>query len=262
MRAIIAAMDGVLQPPSVTAFDAAASVASLLVYLAVALAAIARAPRDARARTFLAVAVPSASVYALSPAEWWKGSGVYTPAVVALAAAAFAIGGIALLHFTQVFPDRRPWILRHFSWMAAAYALLPPQVAAIVWMLGSLMAPIVASDSAAGGMGAVSVGLSVLVLMLIPALLIVAVVVPLAGVMSLYKSWQEARADGRERERRATLWMLISQLGGGVLAVLVLPVLSFIGIGPLWSQLIAALTYAFALLLPIAFYRYTVSTSA
>jgi hypothetical protein len=257
-------MDGMLQPPSATAFDAAASLVSLLVYLGVACAALARAPRDVRARSFLAIAVASAVPYALSPLQWWKGIGVYSPMVIALASAAFAAGAAALFHFTQVFPQRRPFIARHFLWVALAY-LVPVPVWGLAWSVGKMFAGAVTTGS--GGLGAVSPELSaelaiVLLVLVIPALLLVGVLLPVAGLLSLVKSWREAKFDGRRRDRSATLWMLVSQLGGGVLAILVLPMLHLIGVGPPWSVMIAALSYGFALLLPLAFAGYALSISA
>ncbi|HEY2432678.1 MAG TPA: hypothetical protein VGI12_08380 [Vicinamibacterales bacterium] len=248
-------MEGMLQPPSASAFDAAASIVSLLVYLGVAVAAVWKTPADTRARAFLAVAVASGIPYALAPLQWWKGPGLYTPGVIALAATAFAVGGLALFHFTQVFPAQRPWIAAHGRWITAAYAALPLPVAALSWGVGAVLMPMAAS--AGGDTGAVSLATGLLLIGLtIPLILLVGVLLPCAGVLSLVKSWQEAKANGRERERSATFWMLVSQLGGGVLAVLVLPMLHLIGIGPPWSMLIAVLTYAFALLLPASFFRY------
>ena len=253
-------MNGLLQPPTVTAFDAAASIVSLLVYLAVALAAFAKAPRDARARTFLGFAAASAVPYALSPLQWWKGDAAYTPVVIALTSTAFAVGGVALFHFTQVFPAQRPFAARHFGWIAAAYLALPPPVAVVAWAAGWIATSSLAY-TAGGGPAAESVGVSVGVLLLaIPLLLVVGVLLPFAGVLSLVKSWREARDGGRERDRSATAWILISQLGGGVLSVLVLPMLHLVSIGMPWSMIIAALAYAFALLLPLAFARYMFST--
>jgi hypothetical protein len=251
-----------LQPPSATAFDAVASALSLLIYLAVAVAAVVRGPGTAPARAFVAVAIASAVPYALSPLQWWKGSGVYTPAIIALTSTAFALGGVALFHFTQVFPRRRPFAAAHFGWIAAAYAVLPLPVAGIAWTLAGVFVSFNSVSTGSGGLGAVSAGGTVVALLLtILLLLVVGVLLPLAGVLSLVKSWREATQDGRERDRAATLWMLISQLGGGVLAILVLPMLHLIGVGPPWSVVIAALSYAFALLLPLAFARYTFSTS-
>lgn len=249
-------MDGLLQPQSTTVFDAAASALSLTVYLAVAIAALARAPRDVRARTFLAVALTSAVPYALSPLQWWKGTAVYTPAIIAATAVSFALGSAALFHFTQVFPRRRPWIRAHATWLVAAYALPPAPIATIAWFVGTVTQQVAALDAAgSGGLGAVSdTGLiAIVVLLSVPLVVLVGVVLPFCGVLSLFKSWQEAKQDGNEPARLVTLRMLISQMGGGVLAVLVLPLLHLIGVGPPWSAVVAALTYACALIMPLAY---------
>lgn len=249
-------MDGLLQPPSATAFDAAASALSLTVYLVVAIAGLGRAPRDARARTFLAVALTGAVPYALSPLQWWKGTAVYTPAIIAATAVSFALGSAALFHFTQVFPRRRPWILAHTTWLAAAYVVPLVPVAALAWFVGQVTQQVAALDTAgSGGLGAVSdAGLiAILMLAAFPLVVLVGVVLPFCGVLSLFKSWQEAKKEGNAPARVATLRMLISQMGGGVLAVLVLPLLHVIGVGPPWSAVIAALTYGFALIMPLAY---------
>jgi hypothetical protein len=252
-------MDGMLQAPAATAFDAVSSVVSLIVYLAVALAAFARAPRDVRARTFLAVALASAVPYALAPLQWWRGDAVYRAPVIALTAAAFAAGAVALFHFTQVFPARRPFVTMHSLWIAAAYVVLPLPAGALAWGVTALLAP--AATSGSGGLDAVSVEPAVAFLLLVvAAILVVGMLLPVAGVLSLVRSWREARDSGRERDRSATLWMLVSQLGGGVLAILVLPMLHLVGIGPPWSVAIAVLSYLFALLLPVAFARYALAT--
>ncbi len=237
-----------LQPPSATAFDAVASALSLVVYVAVALAAIARAPGDARTRAFLAVALASAVPYLLSPLQWWKGNGVYTPMAIALTTTAFAIGSVALFHFTQVFPRRRPWIRRYFPWLGAAYVALPAPVAAIAWIVAGFITP------AGGGLGAASdTAIAVALLMSIPIIFVVGIVLPFAGITSLFKSWQEAKKAGDEAARFATLWMVVSQLAGGVLAVLVLPLLHFVGISTAVATVVAAFTYLFALLMPLTF---------
>lgn len=248
-------MDALLQPQSATAFDAAASALSLMVYLAVAIAVVARTPDDIRARTFLAVALTSAVPYALSPLQWWKGNGVYTPAVIAATAVSFAIGSAALFHFTQVFPRRRPWIRAHVAWLVAAYVVPPVPLAAIAWFVGSLTQQFAALEATgSGGLGAVSDGLiAIVVLLALPMIVLIGVVLPFAGVLSLFKSWQEARNDDDSAARAATFRLLISQMGGGVLAVIVLPLLQLIRVGPPWSTIIAALAYAFALVMPLAY---------
>lgn len=248
-------MDSLLQPASATAFDAVAATVSLLAYLAVAIAALARAPRDARAQVFTAVAVTGVLPYALSPLQWWKGNAVYTAALVAATAVSFSIGGAALFHFTQVFPSRRPWIRAHPAWLVAAYVVPALPVAALAWIAGGLTAQMAGLDaSGSGGLGAVSAGASAMAMLLaLPVVFVVGIVLPFSAVMSLFNSWKEAKKTGDQPARLTTFWMLISQMGGGVLSVLVLPMLHLVGVGPLWATAIAALAYAFALLFPAAF---------
>src|SRR5689334_11798604 len=88
-RAIIAAMDRMLAAPAATAFEAVASLVSLAAYVGIATLALGRR-RDSSARVFLVVALTSAVPYVLSALQWWKGSGVYRPATIALTAAAFS----------------------------------------------------------------------------------------------------------------------------------------------------------------------------
>ena len=53
-------MDTLLLPPAATAFEMASALVSALLYLAVGIAALARAPRDIRARMFFLTALASA----------------------------------------------------------------------------------------------------------------------------------------------------------------------------------------------------------
>jgi hypothetical protein len=250
-------MEGMLQPLSVTAFDAVASLASLIVYLGVAFTMFARRPGDVRTRTFLVVALTSAVPYTLSLLQWRKGAGVYTPAAIALTAAAFAIGSAALFHFTQVFPTRRPWIRAHGRWLIAAYVLPVLPVALVAWVVGGLMIAMDVQSTGSGGLGAVSAGLpeALVILGAVPVIFFIGIVLPLAGVTSLFKSWQEAKLAQNEPARVTTFRMLVSQLGGGVLAILVLPLLHLVGVPPVLSTSFAALAYVFALVMPIAYYR-------
>ena len=246
-------MDGILQPPSVTMFDAVASAISLMVYLDTALIVLARRPREAYARVFLVVALTTSVPYAVTFLQWWKGAGVYTPPVIALMTAAFCIGSAALFHFTQVFPWRRPWIRAHGRWLVLAYAVPVIPVAPAAWILGTVLSAL-QSDAGSGGIGAVG-GLSEALILLasLPPFLFIGVVLPLAGIVSLVKSWKEAKETSNEPARKTTFWMLISQLAGGVLAILVLPLLRLAGVPPLWSTIFAGFAYAFALIMPYAF---------
>ena len=245
-----------LQPPSATLFDAVASLISLTAYIGVALAMLARRPRDSSARVFLVVALTSAIPYTLSALQWWQGSGVYTPVAIAITAASFSIGSVALFHFTQVFPWRRPWIGAYGRWLIAAYAVPVIPVAAMAWIVGSIMAAMQSEATGSGGLGAVSAGVSEAVVLLVglPLIFLIGVVMPFAGVMSLVKSWREAKKEGKEAARRTTFWMLVSQLGGGVLAILVLPLLHLAGVPTILSATFAGFAYAFALIMPLAYF--------
>jgi hypothetical protein len=108
--------------------------------------------------------------------------------------------------------------------------------------------------SGVSSLGAVSPGLvGISLLIALPAVFVVALAMPFGGLMSLFKSWQEAKLSGNEPARLTTVWMLVSQLAGGLLAVLVVPMLHLLGVGPRWAMVIAAFSYAFALLFPLTF---------
>jgi hypothetical protein len=242
-----------MQAPVATSFDAAAATVSLLAYLAVAIGAVVTAPNDSRARAFLALAASSAFGYAVSPLQWWRGSVAASRPVIAAAAVALALGAVVLFHFTQIFPRRRPWIRHHGRWLTAAYAALPPAVAVVAWNVASMFLP-AGGDDAVGAIGvSMDLTLALLVLLMLPLLFIAGMVLPFGGVMSLFKSWQEAKAAGDAAAQTTTFWMLMSQMAGGVLTIVVVPLLSFVGIRGVWATLIAALTYAFGLLMPATF---------
>jgi len=256
MRAIIAAMDGMLQPPSVTVFDAAASLVSLAVYVGAAILMLARRPRDSAARVFLVIALTSAVPYMLSAAQWWKGAGVYRPWTIALTAAAFSVGSTALFHFAQVFPWRRPWITAHGRWLIAAYVVPTVSVGAAAWVLTGILSQMQADappDQFAIASTAVPLVQWLVVMAALPAIFVVGVVFPLVGVTSLAFSWREAKARANEPARITAFWMLISQMGGGVLAVLVIPLLHVIGVSAPWPTIFGVLVYGFALIMPIAY---------
>ena len=245
-----------LQPAATTAFDAVAATLSSLAYLAVAFAVLSGARRDARAQVFMVIAATSALPYALSPLQWWKGSAVYGPRLLAATAVSFAVGSAALFHFSQVFPSRRPWIRAHRNWLIAAYTLPALPVAAIAWFVGGIVAQAAGLDvTGTGGLGAVVDGGAIVIAMLLalPVVFVVALVLPFASVMSLFTSWREAKQRADAPARVATFLMLVSQMGGGILSVLVLPMLHLVGVGAFLAVSIAALAYAFALLFPAAF---------
>jgi len=241
-----------------TTFDAWTGVASAALYLSVGLAAFARAPHDSRTRAFLTIAIASLTPYLLPAVAGRLGTGALLSVAAVATAGSLAVGSVALLHFTQVFPAPRPWIRSHGPWLAAAYLALP--VAAAIGT--SALLPVVAmmADAGAatgsGGLGAVGIGFGaslVVLVVLLPTIFVVGVVLPFAALLSLYKSWHEAKRDARDGARVTTLTILISQLAGGVLTILIVPLLHLLAPAGPWVTMAAALLFGFGLLFPIAF---------
>ena len=249
-------MDTVLGPPTATAFDAMSSLLSAGIYMIVALAALAHAPRDPRVRVFLATAVAGIAPYYVTAQVWALGAGAtFTKRTILVLALSLMIGSLALFHFTQVFPWRRPWIRAHARRLWVGYAIVPIAVA----LAGVLTPGFDALDAVgAGGFGAVSAG-GGLILMLaalavvLTLVFVLGLVVPFSGLLSLYKSWLVARVRGIEPARLTTQWMLISQMGGGVLTILIIPLLRLVAPSGPWVTIASALFLACALLMPLAF---------
>jgi hypothetical protein len=93
----------------------------------------------------------------------------------------------------------------------------------------------------------------VLLLVVVPLLFLIGLVVPFGALMSLYKTWNETKASGPESARITTFWILISQMAGGLLAILIIPLLRIVAPTGPWVTIAAALLFAFGLLMPIAF---------
>jgi len=92
----------------------------------------------------------------------------------------------------------------------------------------------------------------VLLLVVVPIVFVLGVVVPFAAAVSLYKTWLAAKAAGVEAARLTTLWILISQMAGGVLAILIIPLLHLVAPTGPWVTIAAVLLFAFGLLMPLA----------
>lgn len=249
-------MDTMFTPPSATAFDALTAIASAGIYVIVALAVLAHAPRDPRGRVFLATAVASIAPYCVTAQIWaWGFERTFTKTSIALLALSLMIGSLALFHFSQLFPWRRPWIRGHAGTIWTGYVIAALLVGAAAFLTPSFD---LAGGPGAGGIGAVSSGMVVWIALalfgiLLPTLLIVGVLVPLGGLLSLYKSFLAARKHGIEAARVTTLLMLISQLGGGVLTILIIPLLRLLSpTGPIVT-LAAVLLFACSMLMPVAF---------
>jgi hypothetical protein len=232
-------MDTVFPPLTATRFDAVTSAVSAAVYVLVALAALLRAPRDPRTGVFLLVAVTGLGPYLLPVYAWFR-PGAFTKPLVSVLAVSLVLGSLALFHFTQIFPWRRPWIRRYFELLLTGYGLGPPIVLGLIWFAPSQPEQIEASYAVL----TVFIGL--------PTIFIAAIILPFAGLLSLYYSVLAARAAGVEQARRPLMGILVSQLAGGVLAILIVPLLHLVAPAGPWVTIAAALLFGFGLLMPIA----------
>lgn len=245
-----------MHPPSATAFDVLSGIASALAYLAVGFGAFAHRPRDARTSVFLVLALASLTPYMLPAALGRLGNGRLLSAATVATGVSLAVGSAALFHFTQVFPSRRPWIRAHGPWLFAAYAVLPLAALAGAWALLPLfrMMSDAATPESTGAVSRVEpLGSLVLLFVLLPTVFVAGIVLPFGGLLSLYRSWQEAKADGRDGARVTTLAILISQLAGGVLTILVVPLLQLVAPAGPWVTIASGLLFGFGLLMPLAF---------
>ncbi|PYR94810.1 MAG: hypothetical protein DMF84_04060 [Acidobacteria bacterium] len=234
-------MDTVFPPLTATRFDAVTSAVSAAVYLLVGFAALLRAPRDARTGVFLLVAVTGLGPYLLPVYAWLRPGSTFTKPLVSVLAVSLVLGSLALFHFTQIFPWRRPWIRRYFELLLTGYGLGPLIVLGLIWF-----APRHAEDiEASYAVLTVFIGL--------PAIFVAGIVLPFAGLLSLYYSVLAARAAGFEQARRPLMGILVSQLAGGVLAILIIPLLHFVAPAGALVTIASALLFGFGLLMPIAF---------
>ena len=229
------------------------SLVSAGIYVIVALAALAQAPHDARVRVFVAVALSGIAPYWVTAQIWAVGgSSALTRRAIVFVALSLMMGSLALFHFTQVFPWRRPWIRRHGPRLWAGYVVIPAVVGVAAFLTPGFDA------RGAGGFGAVSPGLGVLLLLAAVAvagsiIVVLGILVPFAGLLSLYKSFLAARDRGIESARKVTWMMLVSQLGGGVLTILVVPLMRRVAPAGPWVTIASALLFACAMLMPLAF---------
>jgi hypothetical protein len=216
---------------------------------------------------FFAVAVCSTIPYTIPMLMWIRGSAAASgPAVFFAAGISIAAGSVALFHFTQVFPSRRPWIRAHAAWMPLLYAGVIAAAAIATWTLlpvaramSDIAAQAASTDPAQGGLvvGASAqidtVQVLTMLAVLLPTVLVACVVLPFAGLLSLYKSWQDTRRESPDGTSTVTLTVLISQLAGGVLTILIVPLLHVVSPTGPWPVIAAALLFGVGLLFPIAF---------
>ena len=230
--------------PEMTALDAAQQTVAGIVYLAIAAAALGYAPRDPRTQVFFTFSVANAVAFAVPVYAWF--TGVTNPLEMnrtfqAISFSALCLGGLLLFHFSQIFPRRRPWITRSGVQMPAAYILTPAIVMSLAYFWPS--------DQV--------IGLGFVIALLVfgfPLIVVMGLVLPVGAILSLVRSYREAAVGtGVARARPVIGAILLSQVAGGVLGVVFLPVLTVIAPGSYALKFFGFTMWALTLLTPLAF---------
>jgi hypothetical protein len=233
-----------LQMPALTALDAATQGLAALAYLAVGAVAWLRARADPRTRVFLAAALVNVVAFSLPAAAWTRGTsdpfqlGRWQ---MVMLLTALALSALLLLHFMQVFPRRRPWI-RGAPWqLPAAYVVTPMVVGGLIlyWPRD------IASMSTWYVLVAFVFGF--------PLLVTLAVVVPVAGIVSLLRSYRETETYGAGRLKGPLFLILVSQVGGGALTLVFAPVLAVAAPDSLAQNAMRLMIWGLGLLTPLGF---------
>jgi hypothetical protein len=233
-----------LPMPVFTSLDGVTQGIAAVCYLAIGIAAWLCARHDIRTRVFLAFSIANTIVFGI-PTLWWLRG---TTDARQLPAAAFAIamaglgaGALLLFHFTQVFPRRRPWIKTWGNLMAIAYCVAPPAIAGLV-------------QFAPATPGALTITYVLPVILFgIPLLILLGMVVPVAAIVSLVRSYREVRQQGLAHLKRPIEWILIGQVAGGTLTIVVAPVLAVLVRNEIARSGLTLVIWALGLLTPLAF---------
>jgi hypothetical protein len=233
-----------LPAPVFTAVDGVTQGTLGFVYVAIGIAAWLRGPGDIRTRVFLAFSLANLVVFSV-PTFWWlRGLTDPTklpPAATAALMAALGEGTLLLFHFTQVFPKRRPWIRESGPQMMIAYGLIPIAIVGLLRFLPDSMAKLTIPYAIA----ALVFGF--------PLIVLLAVVLPVAGIVSLLRSYREFRDGAFAYLKRPLEWILLSQIVGGTLAILFAPILAVLAPNSVMQSVLTVVICALGLMTPIAF---------
>jgi hypothetical protein len=233
-----------LPAPVFTAVDGITQGLAALCYVAVGTAAWLRAPGDIRTRVFLALSIANLIVLGI-PTFWWL-RGMTDPtklpvAALAVDTAALGSGALLLFHFSQVFPRRRPWVKTSGAQMAIGYGLVPLAIAGLVRYLPASAQALTAPYVLAG------------IVFGFPLLVLLGVVLPVAGVVSFFRSHQDMQSQGLERFKRPIELILVSQVAGGTLTILFTPILAVIAGSSLLRATLTVVLCVLGLLTPLAY---------
>jgi hypothetical protein len=233
-----------LPAPVFTPLDGITQALAAGCYVGIGAAAFLRATSDIRTRVFLAFSITNLIVLGI-PTVWWL-RGTTDPTKLPLAAtvgvmAGLGLGALLLFHFTQVFPRRRPWIKASGIQMAVAYCLAPVTIAGLVWF-----APATAEALKPGYVLAV-------IVFGFPLLVLLGIVLPVTAIVSLARSHREIQQSGAPGLKRPVEALLLSQIGGGMLAVVFAPALAVLAPNSIGQSVLTMIIWALGLLTPLAF---------
>src|SRR5829696_6051599 len=238
-------MDSPLAMPAMTPLDVMTQVIGALLYIGVGVAAVAQAPRDPRTRVFFAFAVMNCVAFGIPTFAWFVGETnplAMRRIPLALVLSALAIGALLLFHFSQVFPRRRPWIKGSGPQLPIAYGLTPVAVLVLTQLWPEKPA------------GATVPFILTFLVFGFPLMVLLGAVLPFAGIISLLRSYRETATPAGVPAARRVLWLiLLSQIAGGVLAVVFAPVLARVAPNSLSLTFVTVLVWALGLLTPMAF---------
>ncbi len=226
---------------TVSSFEAVMSATSALLYLLVAAAALAKAPRDRRVHAFVLLALANVAPLLVPVLFWYRGAVAFTKPLIFALALSLTAGSLVLFHFFQIFPWRRPWIREHGRWLAAGY-VIGPAITLLMWGMPDSLADLNETQAL------------ILLAIGLPAMVTVGIILPFAGLFSLYKSWLTTTRLNLEAARASLLAILVSQLGGGILSILVIPLLHLVLPEGSWLTIASGLLLVFGLLMPLAFW--------
>jgi hypothetical protein len=238
-------MDAPLSLPAMTALDVITQVIAAMLYIGVAAAALAHAPRDPRTRVFFAFALMNCVAFGIPTFGWFVGEknplALYR-IPLALVLSALAVGALLLFHFSQVFPRRRPWIKGSGLQLPIAYGLTPVAVLVLTQLWPEKPA------------GATVPFILTFLVFGFPLIVLLGAVLPFAGIISLLRSYRESSTPAGVPVARRVLWLiLLSQIAGGVLAVVFAPLLAIVAPNSFTLTAVTMLVWALGLLTPIAF---------
>ncbi len=223
-----------MTPAVPSRLDVITASALAVAYIGAAVYGLIVAPRDIRARTFLALAIVNAA-FAFVPLR-----GFDRPTVVGAICLA-AVGSTALFHFAMVFPWRQRWFRERGRWMPVLYVLPPLVVLALNWY-----APATADDLT-------PTNLVVLAAATIPLLILLAVLLPIAALVTLFRNVRRARREAVRAAYVPTLGIFVSELGGGILAAILGALLQTIGFGPASVAAITLAVFGLNVVAPLSF---------